>query len=127
MDTEFKKSLPSMTDWLSKWIYTYKKQIYLKKRPPRSEKKPKKSNTPNNYRPITWLPMVWQILTAQRREEIYDLLISRGLFLRNRNDATSESRRKHLNRGENPEWHLKGRCAIIITVCNGDHATQPHT
>ena len=34
----------------------------------------------NNYKPITCLPMMWEILTAQIREEINELL-SHGLFL----------------------------------------------
>ena len=33
-----------------------------------------------NYRPITCLPMMWKIFTAQIREEIYNKLTSRGLF-----------------------------------------------
>ena len=44
------------------------------------QKDPRKVTTPNNYRPITCPPMMWQILTAQFREEIYDSLISRRLF-----------------------------------------------
>ena len=39
-----------------------------------------KETAPNNYRPITCLPMVWKILTAQIREVIYYSLISCGLF-----------------------------------------------
>ena len=39
-----------------------------------------KGTAPNNYRPITCLPMMWKILTAQMREEIYYFLTSRGLF-----------------------------------------------
>ena len=35
--------------------------------------------TPNNYRPMTCLPMMWKILMPQIREEIYDSLISHGL------------------------------------------------
>ena len=44
------------------------------------QKDPNKGNTPRNYRPITCLPMMWKILTAQIREEIYYSLTSRGLF-----------------------------------------------
>ena len=44
------------------------------------QKDPSKGTAPNNYRPITYLPMMWKILTAQIREEIYYSLISRGLF-----------------------------------------------
>ena len=44
------------------------------------QKDPSKGTAPNNYRPITCLPMMWKILTAQIREKIYNSLISRGLF-----------------------------------------------
>ena len=44
------------------------------------KKDPKKGTAPNNYRPITCLPMIWKILTAQIREEIYYSLTSYGLF-----------------------------------------------
>ena len=44
------------------------------------QKDPSKGTAPNNYRPITCLPMMWKILTAQIRKEIYYLLTSRGLF-----------------------------------------------
>ena len=43
-------------------------------------KDPNKGTAPNNYRPITCLPMMWNILTAQIREEIYYSLTSHGLF-----------------------------------------------
>ena len=35
------------------------------------QKNPSKGTAPNNYRPITCLPMMWKILTTQIREEIY--------------------------------------------------------
>ena len=44
------------------------------------QKDPSKGTAPNNYRPINCLPMMWKILTAQIREEIYYSLTSRGLF-----------------------------------------------
>ena len=44
------------------------------------QKDPKKGTASNNYRSITCLPMMWKMLTAQIREEIYFLLTSRGLF-----------------------------------------------
>ena len=44
------------------------------------QKDPSKGTAPNNYRPITCLPMKWKILTAQIRENIYYLLTSGGLF-----------------------------------------------
>ena len=43
-------------------------------------KDPNKGTTPNNYRSITCLPVMWKIFTAQIREEIYHSLTSRGLF-----------------------------------------------
>ena len=44
------------------------------------QKDPSKGTALNNYRPITCLPMMWKILTAQIREKIYYSLTSRGLF-----------------------------------------------
>ena len=44
------------------------------------QKEPSKGTAPNNYRPITCLPMMWKIFTAQIREKIYYSLTSRGLF-----------------------------------------------
>ena len=44
------------------------------------QKDPRKGTAPNNYRPITCLPTMWKILTAQIREKIYNSLTSRGLF-----------------------------------------------
>ena len=41
---------------------------------------PFKGTTPNNYRPIMCIPMMWKILTAQTREEIYYSLMSCRLF-----------------------------------------------
>ena len=41
---------------------------------------PSKKPAPNNNRPITCLPMMWKIFTAQIREEIYYSLTSRRLF-----------------------------------------------
>ena len=44
------------------------------------QKDASKGTAPNNYRPITCLPMMWKILTAQIREKIYYSLTSFGLF-----------------------------------------------
>ena len=38
------------------------------------QKDPIKGTSPNNNRPITCLPMIWKILTAQIREEIQYLI-----------------------------------------------------
>ena len=45
---------------------------WLKERPPWTDT--------NNYKPITCLPMMWKISTAQIREEIYNSVRSHGLF-----------------------------------------------
>ena len=44
------------------------------------QKDPSKGAAPNNYRPTACPSMMWKILTAQVREEIYYSLISRGFF-----------------------------------------------
>ena len=44
------------------------------------QKDPSKGTAPNNYTPITYLPMMWKILLAQIRKKIYYSLTSRGLF-----------------------------------------------
>ena len=79
-----RNSPPSMIDEHSKWRDDCKKQTYPnewpKERPYWSKKTRSKEPPPNNYRPITFLPMRWKILTAQIKEEIYYSLTSRGLF-----------------------------------------------
>ena len=44
------------------------------------QKDPSKGTARNNYRPITGVPIMWKISTAQIRKEIYHSLTSRGLF-----------------------------------------------
>ena len=44
------------------------------------EKNPSKGTAPNNYRPINCLPIMWKILTAQKRENIYYSLTNHGLL-----------------------------------------------
>ena len=51
-----------------------------KRKTPLIQKDPCKGTTQNNYKPITCLPMLWKILTAQISKEIYDSLIIRRLF-----------------------------------------------
>ena len=53
---------------------------WLKEKTTLIQKDPSKGTTLNNYRPITCQAMMWKILTAQIREEIYYSLTSRGLF-----------------------------------------------
>ena len=44
------------------------------------QKDPNKGTAPNSYRPITCLPVMWKILTAQIKEDIYYSLTRRSLF-----------------------------------------------
>ena len=59
---------PQLPDWMTKGKTTL------------IQNDPSKGTAPNNYSPITCLPMMWKISTAQIREKIYYSLISRGLF-----------------------------------------------
>ena len=43
------------------------------------QKDPLKGTDPTNYRTITCLPMMWKIITAQIRKQIYYSLISHGI------------------------------------------------
>ena len=51
-----------------------------------------KGTVPNNYGPITCLPMMRKILTAQIREKIYNSLTSLGLFLEEQKGCRKGSR-----------------------------------
>ena len=55
-------------------------ELMTKGMPTLIQKDPSKGTAPNNYWPITCLPMMWKILTAQIREEIYYSLTSHSLF-----------------------------------------------
>ena len=86
----FKKSLLSMSDRLSKWIDTYKKQIYPNGNTKENPKKTPKSNRHQNiYRPITCQQMMWNILTEQVKENLKESLIRCGLLSRKRKEVTS--------------------------------------
>ena len=54
------------------------------------QKGPKQRNHPNNYRPITCPPLMWKILTAQKKEEIHYSILSVECALTNRNDAAKD-------------------------------------
>ena len=56
------------------------------------QKDPSKRTAPNNYRPITCLPMIRKILTAQIREEIYYSLTSSRLFPDEKKECRKGSR-----------------------------------
>ena len=51
-----------------------------------------KGTAPNNYRPISCQPIMWKILTAQIRKEIYYSQSSRGLFADEQKRCWNESR-----------------------------------
>ena len=68
-------------DWMTKGKTTF------------IQKDTSKGTAPNNYRPITCLTMMWKILTAQIREEIYYSLTSRGLFPEEQKEYRNGSRR----------------------------------
>ena len=56
------------------------------------QKDPSKRTAPDNYRPITCLPMMWKILTVQIREEIYHLITSCELFPEEQKGCCKRSR-----------------------------------
>ena len=47
---------------------------------PDPEGSPYKGTILSNYRPITWLPLMWEVLTASIRKEICYLLMCCGLL-----------------------------------------------
>ena len=60
------------------------------------QKDQSKRTDPHNYKPITSLPMMWKILTAQIREEIYYSLTSFGLFSEEQKDGTKDPEAQQL-------------------------------
>ena len=56
------------------------------------QKNPSKGTAPNNYRPITYRPMMCTILTAQIREGIYYSQTSRGLVPKEQKGCRKGSR-----------------------------------
>ena len=63
MDTSLQNSFQSMTDWLSKWIDALKKQTTGKTTLIQNDNK--EGTASNNYKIITWWPMMWKIITAK--------------------------------------------------------------
>ena len=57
-----------------------------------TQKDPRKGTIPSNYKPIMFLPIIWKILTALIKEEIYYLRDCRGLFLKNKKHAEREQK-----------------------------------
>ncbi len=67
---------------MSEWMTKGKTTLIIKD--------PIKGTAQTNYRPITCLPIMWIILTAQIKEIFYSL-ISHGIIPKNRKDAERES------------------------------------
>ena len=68
------------------------------------QKDPNKGTAPNNYRPITCLPVMWKILTAQIREEINYSLISCGLLPERIPQRIQRHSKVTLYRSTHPKW-----------------------
>ena len=87
----FKNSPSSTIDWLLKWIYAYRKLRYPNRWP---KERPLWSRNTSSKEPpqITCLLMMWKILMAQNREEIYESLIYRGLFPEEQNGCHKGNR-----------------------------------
>ena len=77
----FKKSPPNTTDLQLKWINAETEILewMIKGKTTLIQKDPLKRTAPTNYRPITCLPMIWKLLTAQIRDKIYYSLINHGI------------------------------------------------
>ena len=67
------------------------------------EKEPSKGTTPNNYRPITCLPMMCKILTAQIREK-YLLFANKPRIVLGRTERIQWHSRITLHRSTHPKW-----------------------
>ena len=61
------------------------------------QKDPSKGTDPNKYRPITCLPMMWKIQTAQIREKksTIRLIQAADCTLTNRKDAAKDPEAQH--------------------------------
>ena len=62
------------------WMTMEKTTLILKDPPPKKNKEKKRETIPSSYRLITCLPMIWKIITAQIKEEIYYSFVNRGSF-----------------------------------------------
>ena len=89
------------------------------------QKDPKKKGTaPNNNRLTTCQPMMWKILTAKIREEIYYTLISCWLFPKERKGCWKRTRRtgyllyidQHILNESNHHHHVVLLAQISLTL-----------
>ena len=62
-------------------------------------------------------------------ENVQDIQQSHKAYQGNheRLGSGTDSKKKKLSWGENPEKYLPGRCAITIIICNSNDATELHT
>ena len=97
MDTGFKNSLPSTNDWLLKETDIRKcleetdiRKWMIKEKNTLIHNDPSKRITPNDYKPIKCLLIVWKILTVQTMKEIYYSLISQRRFREEKKDTIRE-------------------------------------
>ena len=70
------------------------------------QKDPNKGTAANNYRPITCLPMIWKILTAQRERDL--LLTYKPMIVPRGTERMPQRIQRHsrvtLHRSTHPKW-----------------------
>ena len=61
-------------------------------------------------------------------QNVYDIRRSHNVYreYHEQLERGTDSRRKKLSRGENPERDLPGKCAITFTIFNSNDATESH-
>ena len=94
IDSGLKNTHPSMTDWLFNCVGEKANipEYMTKEKTTLIQKDPQNGMIPSNYKLITCLPMMWKILTAQIREEIYYSLVCYGLFPEKQKECHKETR-----------------------------------
>ena len=68
-------------------------------------------------------------LKNRQSQNVQDIQGSHKVYRENHEklERGIDSKKEKLSWGENPERNLLGRCAITITICNKDYATQSYT
>ena len=61
------------------------------------QKDPRKGNTADNYRPITWLPLIWKLLTGATAGKKYNYLKREKIFQKNKKNPKKEVLEKMIN------------------------------
>ena len=95
LETQIKKSSKTGQNdtWVPDWMTKGKTTLI--------QKDPSKGPAPNNYRPITCLPMMWKILPAKINEEISYSLTTSKLFLEEQKVCWKGSRG---TKSTHPKW-----------------------